>query len=107
MITKFKIFESYDEGEPKLGDFIIANIDDPVDFIKNNLGRIWKVPSKNLFLVKYEDIPEEIKKYFSYSDYSKALNIGNSILVSKDQISHWAENERDLEHITQSKKYNI
>ena len=107
MITKFKIFESYDEGEPKLGDFIIANIDDPVDFIKYNLGRIWKVTSTDLFLVKYENIPEEIKKYFSYSDYVKSLMDGNSILVSKNQILHWAENERDLEHITQSKKYNL
>lgn len=118
MITKFKLFEALSssnrrddfeikKGEPKLGDFIIANVYDPLDFIKNNLGRIWKNPHNDFFIVKYENIPEEIKKYFSYSDYSKALNIGNSILVHIDQILHWSESEKDLEHIMQSKKYNI
>lgn len=114
MITRFKIFENINDGEPKVGDFVIIKTKDLPqlynfygDFIKTSIGRIWKIHSVNFFLIKYENIPKEIKDYFSYSDYSKGLNIGNSILVHKRDIIYWSKNKEDLDYIIDAKKFNI
>ena len=50
MITKFKFYEAVNQGEPEVGDYIIANIDDfggnIEKIINNNIG-ILTIAGKN------------------------------------------------------------
>ena len=114
MITKFKLYEELNAGEPEVGDYVIIEkeYDDfedknNVNFINSSIGYIWKSPGKSTHIVKYNNIPDNTKQFFQYSDYSDGLKIGNSIIVYNDDIKYWSKNKEDLEHVIQSKKYNI
>ena len=105
MITKFKLFEELNAGEPEVGDWIIVNNKDysTYDFINSSIGYIWKKYEFSA-LVKYVDIPIDQQKNFMFTDGSK---IGNSIMLSIGDIVYWSKNKEELEHIIQAKKYNL
>jgi FPC/CPF motif-containing protein YcgG len=114
MITKFKIFESLNKGVPKVGDYVITKewdddfyTDEALKFINNSIGYIFKNAGKYAFIIKYFDIPEDIKIYFQYSDYSEGLKVGNSILVNIKKVEYWSKNIKELEDILKAKKYNL
>jgi hypothetical protein len=115
MITKFKIFESINEGIPKIGDYVIINnheddfySDKALNFLNNSIGYIFKNAGKYSFLVKYFDIPEyDIKVYFQYSDYLDGLKVGNAILVNIKNIEYWSRDIKEIEDILKGKKYNL
>lgn len=115
MITKFKLFESVNDGTPGVGDYVIINENsdtysaDALKFINNSIGHIWKSPdnSSNYFLVKYNDIPKDVLFYFAYSDYSNGLKIGNSILIFTENVKYWSKDEEELIPLIQATKYNL
>jgi phosphoribosyl 1,2-cyclic phosphodiesterase len=114
MITKFELYEESKEILPVVGDYIIAKKenddfedDNFIDFVNSSIGYIFKNPGKYVYIVKYEDIPENIKSFFQYSDYTKGLKIGNSILVYGTDIEHWSKNKEDLTPFIKSNKYNL
>ena len=122
MITKFKIYETINNGKPQVGDFVICDVSEQysrsdllffvtteaIDFISKNIGYIWKIPTPENYLVKYFNIPENLEKFiFHYSDYSKGLKSGNSILIDIENIKHWSKNKEELKPFLVANKYNI
>ena len=115
MIIKFKLFEELDEKIPKIGDYVIIKKDNDddfddnkyINFINSSIGYIWKSPGKSTHIAKYYNIPDNIKQYFQYSDYTEGLKIGNSIIVYNDEIEYWSKNKEDLIPFIQSNKYNL
>lgn len=118
-----KTYEELNINKPEVGDYLIAKTDSIFDnnkkwknqndinylnFIKSSIGYIFKTPDYYSYLVKYENIPDDIKKYFHYSDYSQGIKVGNSILINDDEdIEYWSKNKEELENILTSKKYNL
>jgi len=113
MITKFKLFETLNEGEPEVGDYVIVDMynsdsDNIIkDFRSNSIGLIWKKEDDDFLYIKYFNIPKNILKYFYFSDYSDGLNIGNSIFINKKWIKYWSKDKEELEPIISAKKYNL
>ena len=115
MITKFKLFESVNDGTPGVGDYVIVNeteeenfySDDALNFINNSIGIIFKKAGAHSFLIKYFDIPKNIIVYFQYSDYSDGLKVGNGILTSIKKIKYWSKDKEELIPLIQATKYNL
>jgi len=125
MITKFKLYESVNKGEPEVNDYVICGpnhyLFDPANpafkkFITNSIGLIWKHPSKNIYIVKYFDIPESFgndsayipsNAFFQYSDYSKGLKIGNSLQFELKDIIYWSKNKEELEKVLKIRNYRL
>jgi hypothetical protein len=103
------------KDKPKIKNWAIARIGPSIfqynpefiKFIDNSIGYIWNKPSNNYFLIKYFNIPQNILKDFSYSDFSDGLNIGNSILVPIIDIIHYSPNKENLKHYITANKYNL
>lgn len=114
MIVKFKLFEELNESSPKIGDYVIIEkeFDDFEDknniiFINSSIGYIWKSPGASTHIVKYYNIPDNIKQYFQYSDYSEGLKIGNSIITNNEEIKYWSKDKEDLLPFIATNKYNL
>jgi len=108
MITKFKIYESINDGEPEIGDYVICDPDfrNLFNFINNNIGQIINYPSTtDKYVIKYENVPESI---YSFFDVNISLS-GHTYkrYFQRDEIIYWSKNKEDLEHLIQSKKYNL
>ena len=108
MIIKFKLYETLNQGEPKIGDYVICDINYGflsiyVEFVSNSIGKIFK-KSEDCFYVKYYNIPEEILSDFKYSDYSERINVGNAIFVHETDVLYWSKNKQDLEEFLATKK---
>lgn len=106
-----KTFENLDQV-PQIGDYVIVDIVDQSDpdymnFINSSIGYIWKKPTIDISLVKYDDIPKNILKNFQFSDYSQGLKIGNSVLMKDEYIKKWSKNKKDLIPIISANKYNL
>lgn len=108
MITKFKLYESVDEGEPKLGDYVICFEEDSGDekfdnFLLNNIGKVIGYNSGNYdYTIKYYYAPKEYLFYFG--------SVGNDKLcrpMMKKEIIHWSENKEELVSFIESNKYNL
>ncbi len=80
---------------------------DNINFINSSIGYIWKSPGTSTHIVKYYNIPDNIKQYFQYSDYSEGLKIGNSIITNNGEIKYWSKDKEDLLPFIQSNKYNL
>ena len=114
MIIKFKIFESLNQGEPKIGDWVICELmqniseiipdNETLDtFISSNIGRI--VRYENLsdchsYYVRYKTkIPYNIKKWFDVDIFKFDF--------AREEIKYWSKNKNELELIVAAKKYNL
>jgi len=93
---------------PKVNDYIICGAKDTYenpghqqfyDFVNNNIGKI-KLISNHKFITRYDNIPKEIKSYFTY-------NGGNATRFYIPDIKYFSSNEKDLEYIITAKKYNL
>ena len=121
MITKFKLFESVNDGEPELGDYVICHetseeYDDAVEYINNNIGKIIYVYSENEknrallfcsfdFMVKY-DIDFE-KEEFRRVDFQVLTDLDGCRKMERREIKYWSKNKEDLESILAINKYNL
>jgi len=107
MITKFKIYESIDIGEPELYDYVICDeVVEPIlsDWMKCNIGEIIKVDNKRdcKFNVWYENIPNTLKFYFQSRDHDKGFRP-----MMNREILHWSKDKEDLEALLNLDKYNL
>lgn len=131
MITKYKIFESINEGKPKVFDYVIVNLNyrynntngDLVKFLSENIGRIKKdyfdeiynddgsgsYVLKYVFEVEYDDVPSGIKKYFVKTPYYGRSSADRCYLNSVEEkfIQYWSENKEELEMVIGAKQYNL
>lgn len=110
-----KTYEEINDNIPQVGDYVILNDDSTFDnddmnylnFIKTSIGYIFKKPNVKFSYIKYDNIPDNIKDYFQYSDYSEGLKVGNCILANDSNIQYWSKNKRELEPLLNAKKYNL
>jgi hypothetical protein len=122
MITKFKIFEN--NNKPQVGDYVycIEEIGtytknkEVLNFIKNNIGRILGYYEKNYnntnnreyYLVKYENIPNNIEDIFEQDDPDNVDGIiENSYVFYPNEIIDFSKEKKDLEKYLDVNKYNL
>ena len=93
MITKFKVFETLNEGEPEIGDYVIVNVNgrnkEKSKIINSGIGKIVNYG----FLYYYVE--------FKIND---DLDV---VQLKRENILFFSTDIEDLEPIIQSKKYNI
>ena len=106
MITKFKFYEAVNQGEPEVGDYIIANIDDfggnIEKIINNNIGILINIVEEidvtsEPFCVKYPG-----------ADFGESDNFErDNWWFSESDLVYWSKNKEELEEILATKKYNL
>ena len=113
MITKFKIFESVNIGEPEIGDYVICeeesiNNTDVKNYTENNIGKIVD----NLFyggdcnfLVKY-NIDFKTTK-FRKERFQLDFHPEGCRIMKNEEIEYWSKDKEQLEAILAIKKYNV
>jgi len=105
MITTFKIFE---ELKPELGDYVICyeNSKSITNFLNNNIGIIVEHDKIRMYeyLIKYENVPYELKDWFSDEDDRDFTNCRR---MGKYEIAHFSKYKEELEEILVTNKYNI
>jgi len=112
MITKFKIYESIDIGEPELGDYVICDESvEPIlsDWLKANIGRAITTENRNgcIFDVYYDNEPPgNISFYFQGPKMFK-LKERYYRPMRRDEILHWSKNKKDLDFFIDAIKYNL
>ena len=96
----------------EIGDYVLCS--EPGDlfwndinfFIENNIGEIIDLNRGYDYIVKYNNIPKEIKDYFAHLDNSiPPLQTARG--MHKSEIKYKSKNKKDLESILLSKKYNL
>lgn len=106
MITNFKIFETINEGDPKIGDYVLLKYDkfknDMTNFLNDHIGKIIFIDEK-LYRIEYYDVPDTINYRFHYyktnNSYTKT--------IEKRYISYWSKNREELEELLAAEKYNL
>jgi hypothetical protein len=97
-----KKYESINIHEPKVGDYVIVDVDTTYKIIKNYLddkiGIINKLDEIG-YLIEFEDsFPD---------DFWEITNVDRKITVFKREIKYWSENKKELESLLFSNKYNL
>jgi hypothetical protein len=97
-----KYFESVNDGEPKVGDYVIVDRKtelDVYDFTSNNIGYYEQSVNSNrmTYHIRFNNVPEELEKKFTY----------NCRNYSREDIKYWSKNKKELEIILSTIKYNI
>ena len=123
MITKFKLYESMNIGEPKVGDWVICDegynwqvlgktlfLDNPLlKFIRENIGYFYEYDYDNDALHPYHICYYNVPDYL-YDDFNKTIVNGKEVMYRifrLTEIIYWSEDKEDLEYILDAKKYNI
>jgi len=109
-----KHLKLYKEVTANVGDYVIINVGSdfliPIlsDFINNNIGKI-RYRDDDGIVVKYFNIPEELKKYFSDNPaVDSGVQFKNPITFFPVRlIQYRSRNKKDLEEILTAKKYNL
>jgi hypothetical protein len=81
------------------------------EYLSISIGRLvkfeeddsWRSRSRSEnYYVQYENIPEELQRYFEYDN-----EIPNVRIMARDEIIAWSKNKEDLTIQIDTKKYNI
>ena len=103
MIIKFKTYESINEDEPELGDYVICKESHEHEivvqnFLSQNIGKIVEMNKGYKYIVKYKNIPNDTKKYFIYQGTRG---------MDRNEIKYWSKDKEELESILNANKYNL
>ena len=96
MITRFKIFENSNQ-EPEVGDYVVVdrnndNTSDAIEFLNNNIGRIFKIALNNAYYgVRFE----------------KDYKTDNDFFFDFEKILFYSKSKAEAEAYLASKKYNL
>ena len=117
MITQFKIFESINNGEPEVGDYVICQstfdfFTDVNTYTRTTIGELVKIDSQRnmyeegddieiVYMVRYDNVPENFM-FLVFKEYG-----GDSLLMHKQDILYWSKNKKELEKIIDAEKYNL
>lgn len=95
-----KKYESIDES--KIGDYVICNDNnlEVGEFIKNNIGQIINISYGIHYYIKYDNIPDDIKKYFNDS-------MPDVRMMFREEVIHFSENKEKLKLLVTANKYNL
>jgi len=112
-----KFIKTYENmSEPEIGDYVIcqnppkwtsinkSNTEMLNNFISSNIGKlvkndIWHLPDNRnckLYIIEYQNIPNEIEEDFIFNQSSHRAFL-------KEHIKHWSKNKKDLESYISSK----
>lgn len=123
-LLEWNIFKKYKKpvgikqlGDIKVGDYVVAEEDDydieqVMDFIKNNIGKvvdIWE-ENPNPYIVEYENVPEEDKADFSWLRNKQSKFRENVWGFTREEIKYFGtkeEMEKQLELLQQTRKFNL
>jgi len=120
-----KKYEEIEEAtylsEAQIGDYVICydetfidHYDPYVDkimneFLENNVGKIIDYNSEKYhydhnirYIVKYQDIPEEIEKYFVYNNGIRSVRG-----FRRKEILYSSKDKEELEILIATNKYNL
>jgi hypothetical protein len=110
-----KTFEDIQQHNPKVNDYVVVceDTDESSDgleingFTTTHIGQIVKIypPDKNkpeMYVVRYDNIPKDIKKYFLFGDKYKDRR-GFYI----EEIKFCSPNKEKVEPYIQANKFNI
>jgi len=99
-----KTFEN--SNNPKVGDYVICNEIENRDilseFISNNIGVVIRSFFGGSYQVNYENIPDEIKKFFANDEKYDGLRG-----MFRKEIIDFASSKEKLEIKLNIKKYNV
>ncbi len=109
MIKKFKIFETNENAEPKVGDWIVCNSNNKYqnynNFIISNVGKLQEIR---------RSIDNQIVEFWIYYDglekVSTPPNImewSNVIIMYIWNIQFWSLNKKTCEIFIETNKYNL
>lgn len=103
-----KIYESYNEGKPKIGDYVICH------------NTECDEDDQYLYKFLFTTIGQIIGEGSSFNRYSKTFTIefpksedllrvwrDNKQVFGLEEILFWSDNKEDLEMILNSNKYNL
>ena len=107
-----KYLKKYEDvNKPEVGDYVYCQEDlltsddetyyKAMEFVKNNIGKILKKNPKysDFFVVRYENIPFELKEYFNVFKSSRNIKY--------DEIIYWGKTKEEVEAKINSEKYNL
>ena len=105
MITKFKLYEAINQGEPEIGDYVLCEFpsngfyDTELRKYINitNIGHIVYIAESSLCLVQFDYLP---KKY-------STIGLPGQRYISSIYIKYWAKSKEELEEFLTTKKYNL
>ena len=110
MITKFKIYNSFNEGEPEVGDYVICTTKYSPDlnlYLSNQIGKIIGIDNENNRVEPYQvhfiNVPDSLRKYKNVRDYKYS----NTIPFSRFEIINWSKSKEELKNIFDTNKFNI
>lgn len=117
--TYKSLYESVNEKELQIGDYVICSENDPgsveeiQNFINNNIGKFiryridtdTRVSLQFDHMIQYEYVPPEIIE--EDFDFGENSNEYNTRLMKKSEIKYWSENKEDLEQLLLNNKFNI
>jgi hypothetical protein len=97
-----KNFESVNDGEPKVGDYVIVDRKTELDvyyFTSNTIGYYEQIiySNKMTYHIRFDNVPEEIENKFTYDCRN----------YSREDIKYWSRNKEEIEIILSTIKYNI
>jgi len=101
-----KTFETLNQNEPQIGDYVICQELNAIEeinlFLGNNIGKIVFVGERKMFFcVQYTNIPRNISDRFGYGSITNARN------MRRDEIKYWSDNKENLETLLSTNKYNL
>lgn len=93
---------------PRIGDYVIIDPytypEEVSDWILNHIGRIIGIDTlEELYIVEYENIPEEWKGHFSY----EKDELENVRKTPRFGIEHFSKSKKKLELMLATNKYNL
>ena len=108
-----KYFENI--KEPEEGDYVNCEEEiifdrsankELIDFISNNVGKIYYVRDEKVttrrYVVCFENVPEDIESRFDMREFGLLSRNYN-----EKEIVFFSENKKDVEIFIQTKKYNL
>lgn len=113
MITKFRLYESVNEGKPKVGDYVICTTEFNPDlnlYLDENIGQIIEIDppgnSYEPYQVIFDNIPKSLDIYTDVK-INNFETYQTYIPFTISEIIYWYNDKKILEQILITKKFNI
>jgi len=110
MITKYKIFERVNQGEPEGGDYVICKDTTEPEiniFSRKNIGKIIQIEPDLYpfeYLVKYDSVPYDLKD--KIKNKTRHFSRGGRQFSLKE-IEYSSKNREDCVKYLKFKKFNL
>jgi len=106
MITKFKIYESINDGEPDIGDYVIIETNDEEykHYSNKYIGKIIEIERNKNPTPNFPNTKRDIFRIL-FEDFDTRRS--DREIIWRYEIKYWSKNKEDLEPLIAAKKYNL